>query len=464
MTNVDDVYSQVPESSESSPNLHTVLIATDAHAASLSVADYLEKIGYNVDIAVYDGETLNVSTNIEPNAVLCYFSDALEDLPLICKAIRARYSKRMPPLIGAVSEEGAVDSELFDSVIFPPAHHSQIANRVNSMVRLQEMEVEIALRVATLSESFGLTTDLKDSMASIRYRILFIGKASPEFMVIINALQKRNVEVVAAFTSFSAFDYLHEHSFDAVVMNALEGNEPALTIGETMRRNSKLYHVPTLFLVNEDSFTDHELAFERGARDIISARSPEPEISGRILELANYHRIHTQLKKEFSGLGGDTCLDIPSGVFNAAFFKAHMARVCKYNTSRNTNVSVLTLGLTHLAGPDVPQINIERAYAQIGNMIKNLVRMHDIVARLETDLYVIAFAGLPMQLTNSIRDRVMGIVECAGFESGHPDIKSFTVGMQSQISTLRLNEDSDLFIQRAQDALKIEMFPVDKSA
>ena len=118
------------------------------------------------------------------------------------------------------------------------------------MIRLGQMEREIVRRVDTLREDFNIDYELSDEALRNPFRILFIGKATPDFMVIINALQKKNVEVVAAFTSFSAFDFLHERAFDAVVMNALEQSEPALTISETMRRNAKLFHVPTLFLVN----------------------------------------------------------------------------------------------------------------------------------------------------------------------------------------------------------------------
>jgi len=270
-----------------------------------------------------------------------------------------------------------------------------------------------------------LTQKVRDTYPNT-YRILFIGEASPEFMVIINALQKRNVEVVAAFTSFSAFDFLHESSFDAVVMNALKGAEPALTIASTMLRNSKLYHVPSLLLVNDETFEYKEKAFESGVKDIIPHNSDEIEIAGRIMELANYHRIHSQLKTEFNLIGGEACSDIASGTFNANFFEKHMARICNYYKNTDTPISLIAVRTFKNLDVPLPVDKIARANAQIGGMIKNLVRMQDIVARIEDDLFFIAIPGMPSKLINSVIERISGVVDCAAFETGQQDPKSFT--------------------------------------
>ena len=88
-------------------------------------------------------------------------------------------------------------------------HPSQIANRVNAMIRLGAMDAEITRRLETLREDFNQHPDIGDLSPDRKFRVLFIGKASPSFMVVINALQDKGVEVIAAFTSFSAFDYLH---------------------------------------------------------------------------------------------------------------------------------------------------------------------------------------------------------------------------------------------------------------
>lgn len=440
--------SQNSETAHANANPHFVLIATDNLEVAVNVAKQLHKIGHHTKLALFDGEDLDELPSTQPSAALFVFSDYIEHLNRLTQKVRDTYPNSNLPIIAAINRIGDLKNNTFDSVLFPPVHPSQISTRVNSMIRLQEMEREIELRTQTLSQDFDITHSLSEADLAKPYRILFIGEASPEFMVIINALQKRNVEVVAAFTSFSAFDFLHESSFDAVVMNALKGAEPALTIASTMLRNSKLYHVPSLLLVNDETFEYKEKAFESGVKDIIPHNSDEIEIAGRIMELANYHRIHSQLKTEFNLIGGEACSDIASGTFNANFFEKHMARICNYYKNTDTPISLIAVRTFKNLDVPLPVDKIARANAQIGGMIKNLVRMQDIVARIEDDLFFIAIPGMPSKLINSVIERISGVVDCAAFETGQQDPKSFTMQITTASTELQNDDTYQEFIVR----------------
>jgi len=441
---------------KTAPNLHSVLIVTDNTLEARHVVGHLLSIGYDTQTVVFDGNEFDEVPKMTPSAILCLFTDYIELLHEITGDIRKLFSTKACPVIAALSRPGNLNNELFDSVIFPPAHPSQIANRVNSLIRLQEMEREINLRTETLSLDFDIQHKLSENQLNKPYKILFIGKASPEFIVIVNALQKRRVEVIAAFTSFSAFDYLHEGAFDAVVMNVLEGSEPALTITSTMRRNSKLYHIPTLFLVDETTFSEHSAAFESGAKDIISAEASAQEISGRIMELANYHRIHTQLKQEFDALGGELCTDSLSGLFNSTFFEKHIARVCTYYQSTDIPVSLIIVKTSLAESIDIATDKIDRANIQIGGILKNLVRMQDIVARLEPNIYIIAIPGMPHDRIGGVIDRISGIVDCAAFETGLTSPRAFSMSLETATVELMSHETSDMLMGRLMAKLSTE--------
>ena len=441
---------------------HTVLIATDNLLESSYIGDALENQGYEVQFCEFDGRTLKGTPLIAPSAVLCVFSDYIEKTPRIIAALKKHFTSKNIPFIGALTRQGDIDTNVFDSVIFPPAHITQIANRVSSMIRLGQMEREIIRRVDTLREDFNIDYQLTDEALRNPFRILFIGKASPDFMVIINALQKKNVEVVAAFTSFSAFDFLHDRTFDAVVMNALSHSEPALTISETMRRNAKLFHVPTLFLVDPENFKDHDIAYQKGARDIISSRANTEEISGRILELANYHRIHSQLKREFGNVGGEECLDKESKVFNETFFSAHLRRVCETMRETKEPISLMAIRVKPNAHFEVPEAKVMQAIVQIGTMLKSLVRMQDITARLERDIFMIAFPEQNRTSLASVTERISGIVDCAAFDSGHTENGPFTVSLQTAIVEQMDHENSDILIASAMSELTGEPIYTDK--
>jgi len=426
----------------------TVLITTDNMQEAGYISEALRVLGYNTIFSEFDGQNLKKTPVKVPDAILFVFSDFIEKTPLIIKALKKHYAPKTPPIIGALARGENLDVSAFDSTIFPPAHITQIANRVSSMIRLGQMEREINRRIVTLKDDFSIDHTLSEESLTPPFRILFIGKATPDFMVIINALQKKNVEVVAAFTSFSAFDFLHESRFDAVVMNALEQSEPALTISETMRRNASLYHVPTLFLVNSETFTDHELAYQKGARDIISTNAPTEEISGRILELANYHRIHNQLKDEFASID-TTCLDDTSQVFTEAFFRAHLNRVSeslKTNQNPLTLIAIRAFPTAHFV---IAEDKISAAMGQIGQMIKNLVRMQDITARLADDTYVIAFPEQDIEAVDVVVGRIKAIVDCSAFESGDSEKGAFTLSLQTAIITQMGHETGDELIAHA---------------
>ena len=127
-----------------------VLIATDNTHESGYIGDALEKEGYEVQFCEFDGRTLKGTPVIAPSAVLFVFSDYIEKTPSIITALKKHFAPKDIPFIGALTRPGNIDTLVFDSVIFPPAHITQIANRVSSMIRLGLMEREITRRVDCL--------------------------------------------------------------------------------------------------------------------------------------------------------------------------------------------------------------------------------------------------------------------------------------------------------------------------
>lgn len=413
-----------------------VLIVSDHPVQSREVTKNLRGLDLDVQLSLFDGQTLSAIPTSAPDAILCHLVDYAEQGPKLAKVIRAHYKSHPVPLIGAMSRPSPDASVGFDSTLFAPMHASQIANRVNAMIRLGVMDGEISRRLETLKESFDQTPNIGSMSPDRKFRVLFIGKASPSFMIIINALQDKGVDVTAAFTSFSAFDYLHGDPFDAVVMNALEQSEPAFSITEAMRRNSKLYHTPTLFLVNAHTFTDYAAAYERGARDIIDRDADSDEISGRILELANYHRIHEQMKSDFLALAVDAAGDPSGTAYSQDFMRAHLPRVFEDAAKSNLPVTLIGLKLTSQSVVDVSRQAIRSAYAQSGQLINNLVRMQDVVCRWDEDKFVLAFFDTLAPEAKIILLRIKALLDCTVYGSGGKEGAPLAVSAQTVISEI----------------------------
>lgn len=406
-----------------------VLLITDNTEAIKDIVMELRALDLDVHLALFDGTKLASIPRQAPDAILCYFSDYIEKSETIVRSLKTHFAPCEVPIIGAASRATKVSTDHFDTMLFAPMHSSQIANRVSSMIRLGQMEAEISRRIETFNVDFGHDAVLPNALNQRPFQILFIGKAAPAFMVIINALQQKNVNVVAAFTSFTAFDYLHEERFDAVVMNALEHAEPALSISETMRRNSALYHIPTLFLVDSDNFTQQDKAYESGASDIITIDSPEAEISGRILELANYYRIHEQLKFEFNTLGNPECLDEMTKLFNADFLAAHLPRLEQAVKNSGKGFSAIAIRLRPNGLDEVKPAFMQAAFSQVGLMVKNLVRMQDVVARIDEDIFAIILPNTTEDNADAIMERIRNVVDCAAFDTGIREAAAFTMSI-----------------------------------
>ena len=208
------------------------------------------------------------------------------------------------------------------------------------------------------------------------------------------------------------FDYLYEQTFDAVVMNGLTSMDSALSVSQTMRKNAKLYHVPALLLANELPSQQQNIVYQYGINDILDAQADLDDISARVLEQANFHRMHQVLKDEFSMLGGDVCIDTTTKLYNKSFFDAHLSRVFKFYNAQDLPVS---LCLIRVSPTDTNKSDaaIGASYQQIGVMLKNLVRLQDITARLEPNLFAIAFPGQTAEYLKPVIERIESILKCA---------------------------------------------------
>lgn len=466
----DDVIHRSMTDSQASPiapvataHTNTILIVTDNVERAADIKAQLINLKFRVNACMYDGKAKLDMPRDVPQIILIALTDYVEKAVSIAEEFKQHYEQPNLPIVGTFSRKADIDTSAFESVIYPPAHPKQIAIRVQSLVRLTLMEHEILRRTETLREHFGIHYELTEDALLKPFKVLFVGKPTPEFMIIINSLQEKEIEVVAAFTTFNAFDYLYETQFDAVVMNALEDLELPLTITSTMRRNAKLYHVPTLLLIDEETFDQEEHAFEKGARDLIDANADIEEISGRILELANYHRIHSQLKHEFENLGGAACIDQSSGTFNDTFFQQHLKRVCHDLQRAEMPISLIAIKVWPNASYAVSSQEFSSACAQVGTMLRNLVRMQDIAARLENDVYLIAFPYETQQTIQPVTERISSIIDCAGFKTANENQGSFTVELSVSAVQLGSNEESSSLINRALNGINIQTADVLKA-
>ncbi len=389
------------------------------------IKDNLERLNCRLFAAPFDGKTLPALPARQLLSIVFYFPrDVPVTLPTLAEKMRAKLSSVMPALIAVLpkeSEDG--DVKRFDSILRMPAHPSQLATRLSSLLRLQTMTQELMLRKRTMAAHFDVP--FQTEIAHLpQLRILFVGKPAPQFMAVLHALDETEANLTAAFTSFTAFDFLHSEMFDAVVVSGLNGEEPAHTIASTMRRNSRLFNVPALLLMPNADSAISPSARERGITDIIAADAPLNEISGRVLELARGQRAHEYIRQSFATLKTKGARHGQSGIFTEKAFNAHLERVTIDSARRNRPISV---GVMHMSthpedGPITPEAFIT-AKIEVESMIESVIRIQDFAARLSSNRVGIIFPDTLNDDVEIIMTRLSELIKATIFVDGEKQFR-----------------------------------------
>ncbi len=428
-----------------------ILIVCDGEGVVAQTAERLNRSGINTITAKTDTEAKIAAADFTVEGVLLDaqtrpFEDAAK-LALALKTIAG--VRPLPILAVADPTENEKGEDLFSSLLRPPVHPAQMEARLLSALRVALMAEEAVQRRKTIADLGVEQKALGDiTLANDPVSILFVGAAAPQFIALKNALEQAGANITAAMTSFTAFDYLHDRNFDAIVLNALGENEPAFTIVAAMRRNTRLFHVPAVLLVNAKTFMDVDEAFARGTSDLLDAKVDEADARQRILGLARERQRHEQTKALFEGVRTAAVVDKDTGLFNPTFFARHMGRMTRRAREINRPLSLAVLRA--VAPPGIEKIYRDSAQRQLGGMLRHLVRAEDMASRLGAGAFAIVMPGTTKAAAQIAANRIESVIDCTAFESGN-DEKPFQLELETRVVELRARESSEGLLQRALD-------------
>jgi two-component system cell cycle response regulator PopA len=223
-------------------NPRVLIVAKDDRVAG-PLAEGLDRLDWKTVTARGPHAALAVLADLKVEAVVVDVSDGEIDVFTTAARLKAAYSPRRLPILALGAPGEAMDSGPFDLVIAPPVHPAQMAMRLDSLVRLAIAEEEFDLRAKTFAERGRRLDPPQPDLSPLQ--VLTVGEPSPKFLALAHALRRSGAETTGAFTAYTAFDYLHERPFDAVVLWAGETHAEALSIASGMRRNTRLFHIPT---------------------------------------------------------------------------------------------------------------------------------------------------------------------------------------------------------------------------
>lgn len=406
------------------------------------LADALENLGIRCRGVRPDSPAPRVDREWAAGVILAETQSDIEDA--LTSFDRFWPTKR--PVI-AVVNDSLDECDGVDSWLRMPAPAVQVAARIRALFRLHVMEEVAALR----SQSSALYGQRKPvaERAETPACVLYVGEASPRFMALQHALNTSDTEVVAAFSSYSAFDYLHERSFDAVVLNALEKRDTAFTISSAMRRNARLYHTPVLLLASDGNAEGTEEAFARGVSDILPPEASDAEIRERVLSLAGERRRRREAKAQLEACRDPRSLDVDTGLFHAGFLTSHLQNLLDAEMDRGLNFSILALNLSLPEGPDQPDdTSAEKARRQFAAMLRHLLRTEDAAARIGSDRFVAVLPYTDLDGVECVSARVSAIAECTAFESDDP-LRPFRLSVMSVPLQPQPGDTAESLLERA---------------
>ena len=424
-----------------------LIVAKDDRLAG-PLAEGLDRLDWKTVTARGPHAALAVLADLSVEAVVIDASDGEMDAFTTAARMKAAYAPRRLPILALGAPGPSMDAGPFDLVMAAPVHASQLAMRLDAMTRLSVAEEEFDLRAQTFADR-GRRLEAPVADAS-PLQILTVGEPAPKFLALSHALRQSGAEVTGAFTAYTAFDYLHERTFDAVVLWAGEAHAEALSIASGMRRNTRLFHVPTVLYQRSGTEIGVAEAYSRGLSDIASAETPEPETARRVVALARSFRRETAIRKALDRAKSSGLMDAATGLFTRDLFAAHLSRLAKSLEARKRPLSVAVLRIADR--PETLRLRaegwIDQAIPQIGSMIGRLVRAEDTAARLAPDVFALALPAAAQTAAKTAAERIAAVIACTAFDAGDGQ-PPFTIDFDIGAAEVEHGESAAQSLERA---------------
>ena len=357
-------------------------------------------------------------SDLGAQAVIIDLADGLEEAEGLARRLRGLAGPRRVPIVVVGGDSAISASGEFDLRLAHPVYPVQVAMRLDSLVRTAVAEEEYQLRQETFAQ---LGVELGDPEATdAPLRLLAVGEPTPQFLGLSNSLEALGAQVVGAFTSYSAFDFLHETEFDTVILWGGDAADSAIAIASGMRRNSRLYHIPTLLYLKSLGGMSASEAYGRGISDVASPETPEPETAWRALELARSYRRQAGIRLALESARSLKLMDPETGLFLPEFFSRHLSRLASSAPIRNRPLTVCVLRIreTEDATEALRTGWLEKAFPQLGSMVARLIRVEDSAARMGRDQFAVALPATTEEVARTVAERIAAVISRTAFDSG----------------------------------------------
>jgi two-component system cell cycle response regulator PopA len=304
--------------------------------------------------------------------------------------------------------------------------HFTGAIALDAAPKLLTVQVEAALRDALAREersrraatAADLSVRAPAAGEARKLKALYIGAPSAMFLSLERALTEQGGLVAAAFSSYAGFDHLHDEPFDAVVLNGAHDPMTAISLCAALRRNTSLYHLPTMVVTGPGDDKTANAVIDRGAAAVVAANEAYGPSLGWLFEAIRRERSRRAAEHESRALR-DLMGDPRTGLFRRAAFDAHLARLASDHHMSGRTLALALLRVCPAIGAREPGPQAwKRGFDEISSLTGRLIRETDSGAAIGEDLIAIAMPATDAKHARRITERVASVAECTAFAAG----------------------------------------------
>jgi len=353
-----------------------------------------------------------------------------------------------PPAPGLAGVEG------FNGAIAFDAAPAMLAAQITALARVAVIEEERPRRAETAR---ALNIAHPSAPEPRKLKALYIGAPSPVFLSLERALSEHGGLVAAAFSSFAGFDHLHDEPFDAVVLNGAQDSATAISLCAALRRNARLFHLPTMVITAAGDHATETAAIARGAEAIVATNAPSREGLGWLFEAIRRERRRRVAEQNIRALR-DAMGDTRTGLFRRDAFDAHLARLAADHHMSGRPLSLAVLRVMPAPGSREANAQVwKQGFTEIASLAGRLMRTADCGAAIGEDIIAVALPAAPLKAARRTAERIASVAECTAFASGEGGVGPL-VFEQSSVE-LQPGESAPGMLARALYALDVQNIP-----
>ena len=326
------------------------------------------------------------------------------------------HRQRFPVI--AISDQAGNDKTHVDiDIMAPPFADAELFRRLDSLGRLVTMQDELYRRSATNAEytakSAAIGTVAEDSGEP---RILTIPASEKDIALSHKALD-RNAMLAVCEDPADAPARLMRGDFDALILAVGDDAQDSLYLCSDLRSNPRLYNTPVLMIADKAAFERPQAPYEAGASDVIYRPVSPEQLRFRCQRLVSQHRYRLAMQKVLSACRDNENQDILTGLYNHGYLHAHLERMMG---AARGNGKALTVGVFEIANmaalnKDVGYAAADRLLRQVGALIRGLVRVEDLPARLDGRRFAVVLPDTPLEAATPVLHRLAGVVNHTEF-------------------------------------------------